>query len=278
MKPEFTPERLVGEEEVPSGGGREESFRFEKPLMRVFIICSLLLLGELLWLFVIGPCMPLSAVDISGIDTLSRITVLDKAGITSRTSYFSFDIPKAEEGLLSIPQVARVEISKHFPDTVRIQLYGRSAAALSLTNVNGRIVPVIFDSEGVVFQIGDTGGGLARQGALPILSGLTFENVRTGLRLPDFLVPLLRSIKELKDTAPELLQAISEMQINKKTNDSFEVTLYPVQTPVRIKIGTILSAEKVSYALLLLDVLKERRIRVDEIDFRSGTASYKIRE
>ncbi|MDR0527987.1 MAG: FtsQ-type POTRA domain-containing protein [Spirochaetaceae bacterium] len=251
--------------------------RLEKSLIKLFIVCSLLLLGELLWLFVIGPCMPLASVEISGIESLSRITVLDRAGINARTSYFSLNVRKAAESLKTIPQVERVDISKKFPDSVIIRLYARTPAALALASLGGRIVPVIFDKEGVIFQIGNE-DELASRGNLPIISGIIFDNVRTGLRLPEFIIPLLADIQKLSENSPEVLAALSELQINKKNNDSFDLTLYPAQTKVRIRIGSELSAEKISYALLLLDVLKERRINVDEIDFRSETASYKLRD
>jgi cell division septal protein FtsQ len=257
-------------------GKRGEGGTFEKALTRLFIVCSLLLLGELLWLFVISPCMPLRSVEISGVESLNRITVLDRAGVTTRTSYFTLNARKAEDALAALPQIERAEVVKKFPDAVHITLYGRVAVALSLAPVNGRLTPVIFDQEGVVFSLDDA-EGLAAQGALPILSGLVFENARLGLRLPDFLLPLLRSIKELKDSAPQLLAAISEIHIAKRENESFDLVLYPSAGMVRIRIGMVLGAEKLSYALLLLDVLKERRIDVDEIDFRSDTASYKVR-
>ncbi|MDR2510567.1 MAG: FtsQ-type POTRA domain-containing protein [Spirochaetaceae bacterium] len=252
--------------------------RFEKPMVRVFIVCSLFLAGELVWLFIVGPCMPLSSVEITGIEDLSRITVLDKAGITSRTSFLSFNVKHAEKELRTIPRVESAVVTREFPDSVRIELRGRTPAALSLALYGARTVPVLIDGEGVVFKIGDDGGGIVTKSGLPVLSGLVFENVQEGLRLPDFLVPLLRNIKELRDSAPELLSAISELRINRRTNDSFDVTLYPLSHHVRIVLGPELSPGKIMRALWLLDLLARQRIDVDEIDFRSNTASYKVKE
>ncbi|MDR2481387.1 MAG: FtsQ-type POTRA domain-containing protein [Spirochaetaceae bacterium] len=243
--------------------------------VRILIMCSILLFGELVWIFIISPCMPLSSVNITGTE-INNALILEKAGITPRTSYFSFNEKKTREALLSIPVIENAEIIKKFPDTVIINLRERVAVALSLVPLDERIMPVIFDKAGVVFQIGDE-GGIAINNNLPIISGLVFERVKVGLHLPDFVIPLLYDIKELEDNTPELLNAISEIRINKKTNDSFDVTVYPSSNSVRIRIGAELNAEKISYALLLLDVLKERNINVDEVDFRSGTASYKTK-
>jgi cell division protein FtsQ len=135
----------------------------------------------------------------------------------------------------------------------------------------------VFDRNGVIFQIG-YGGGLAIPSHLPILSGMAFENVRTGLRLPLFLVPLLKNISDLGEKSPHLLSVISEIHINKKTFDNYDLIIYPASSPVKIRMGAELKEESLRYMLLLLDVLNEKGIDVDEIDFRTGTASYTVNE
>jgi cell division protein FtsQ len=234
------------------------------------------LAGELIWLFAVNPALPLSVVEIRGIDSLDRRVVLGQAGITPRTSYFSFNAENAENMLGYIPQVGDVEIVKKFPDTVSIVLRERKSAALALAEVDGRQTLVVFDKNGVVFQIGEK-GGLAIPAHLPILSGMVFENVRTGLRLPPFLTPLIKNISDLGEKSPQLLSVISEIHIHKKTSDNYDLILYPMHSPVKIRMGAELTEESLRYMLLLLDVLKEKGIDVDEVDFRTGTASYTIR-
>jgi cell division protein FtsQ len=261
-------------DEKNTGCGREENrFKFEKPLKRLLFICSLLLAGELLWLFVVNPAMPLSSITVSGMEDLDRRTVLNEAGITERTSFFSLNVREASSALEKIPQVQSAAITKIFPDTVKINLQKRKGAAVSLATIAGKAGIIVYDKNGVVFQIAGA-DDIAVKNGLPIISGMVFENAGPGMRLPPFLLPLLNDIYELGEKSPELLSVISEIRINKKAEASYDLILWTVHSPVKIKLGSELKADDLSYMLLSLDVLKERGVAVDYIDYRSGTASY----
>ncbi|MDR3356621.1 MAG: FtsQ-type POTRA domain-containing protein [Spirochaetaceae bacterium] len=268
---------VIDEELEAADPEEKENFKFEKPLKRILAACSVLLAGELLWLFVISPCMPLGTVDIKGPGGISRAEVLEAAGIGPRSSFMSVNAAASEEALSAIPQIEAARVIKHFPDGVEISLTKRSAVAAAVTDMNGRAVPVFFDKEGVLFQIGRNGGQEA-DAALPVISGLVFENIRPGLRLPEFLSPLWKDLDALRTEAPELLSTISEIQISKKKYDAYELTLYPAYNPAKIRIGQHISEDKLRYMLLLLDVLNEKGVALDELDFRTGTASYTVRE
>jgi cell division protein FtsQ len=122
----------------------------------------------------------------------------------------------------------------------------------------------------VLFQI----GGSTNNDALPVLSGLVFENIEEGLRLPAFLMPLFEDIETLQAYSPKLLSAISEIRVNKKAYGDYDLTLYTMNSPVKVHIGQRMDAEKLRYTMLMLDVLKEQSLYPDELDFRTGTASY----
>jgi cell division protein FtsQ len=251
----------------------------EKFLKRILLLCSLLLGGELIWLLVITPAMPLNNVIVSGMDSIERQAILNAAGITPRTSFFAFNQISAKEKLLKIVQVESVEITKTFPDSVKIVLTARKAVALSLATIGGITQVLVLDKNGVVFEIGKAGvlatpRGLAISGVLPIISGVVFVNPVPGLKLPEFLLPLLNDLSVLEEKSPELISVISEIQINKKTYDSYDLTVYPAYTPIKVRFGAELNENELSYMLLTLDVLRERGTNSDEIDFRSGTASF----
>ncbi|MDR2659620.1 MAG: FtsQ-type POTRA domain-containing protein [Spirochaetaceae bacterium] len=259
-----------------SGESGKEDFKFEKPLRRILIACSIILAGELIWLFVVSPCMPLSAVDIRGLDGITRLTVLRQAGIDARSSFMSVNTFAVKEALSLIPLIEKVEVEKHFPDTVEITITNRVPVAAAAVNINGRTVPVFFDKEGVLFQIGQSESRTS-ESALPLLSGLVFENVSAGIRVPEFIAPLFNDLETLRSNAPELLSIISEIHISKKKYDAYDLTVYPVYNPVKIHIGQHITEDNLRYILLLLDVLNEKGMAVDELDFRTGTASYKVR-
>jgi cell division protein FtsQ len=259
--------------QVP-GADEQENFKFEKPLKRILIGCLILLAGELLWLFVINPCMPLSSVKITGLDGVSRVTILELAGIDSRSSFMSVNAQAAEKALSALPLVETASVTRRFPDSVEIVIKNRTPVAAAAADINGRTLPVFFDREGVLFQIGS--GGIKAAGSLPVISGLVFENISAGLRLPEFLLPLFRDLDALRSGSPELYSIISEIHVNKKKYDEYDLTLYLVYNPVKIRIGKHITGDNMRYLPLLLDVLNREGVAVDELDFRTVTASYRI--
>jgi cell division protein FtsQ len=261
------------------------SSKFEKTLKRLIVIAALILTAELVWLLVISPCMPLSKIEIAGFQELERAAVLEKAGINPQSSYLSVDAKTVERALGSMPRIESARVIKQFPDTVMIILEQRKAVALSLAEVNGRLLPLFFDRHGVVFKIGNGGAeALSLQGAealspaLPVLSGLIFEQPALGMRLPVMFTSLLADLETIKASAPELLGAVSEIRINRKTFDRFDLILYPVHKPVRIRVDAELNENMLRYTLLMVDVLVSQDPGIGEIDFRAGMASYTIKE
>ncbi|GHU38484.1 cell division protein FtsQ [Spirochaetia bacterium] len=249
---------------------------FEKIFKRILLVCSILLTAELVWLFVVTPCAPLSSVDIKTIDGVTRNDVLAMAGITPRSSYMSVNVKEVEESLMRNPLISSAQVIKHFPEDVEIVLSGREPCAVSLASVNGKSIPLFYDKEGVIFKIGNKDVPNIPS-TVPLISGLQFGNIVIGTKLPEFLLPLLDDIEEVKTKSPELLSVISEIHVSKKTYDGFDLILYPAYNTVKIRLGADLKDETLRYMLLLLDVLKEKNLHVDEIDFRTGTASYTVK-
>jgi cell division protein FtsQ len=248
--------------------------KIDRRLKWLLIALAVILAGELIWVLGITPCMPLSVIEISGVPELDRGTVLSQAGIGVHSSYMTVDARGAELSLAAMYQVESARVTKQFPDTVRIVLEGRKAVAMALTPVNGRVEPVFFDKYGVVFKIGEDG---AEDGVhtLPIISGLVFENPSLGMRLPVLFQRFLTDLGRLYSSDPDLLETISEIQVNRRPYNGFEVVLFPVHYPAKIRVGNEITADTIRYMLLLIDVFIKQGVVVDEIDFRTATASYK---
>jgi cell division protein FtsQ len=267
----FTEERLSAAVPVPS--------KLDKRL-KVLILALALILGvELIWLLGISPWMPLSVIEVTGIPELEKAVVLAQAGIDERSSFMTISAGASEYALESLHQVGSARVVKRFPDTVRITLEPRRAVAFSLAAVEGRISPVFFDKQGVVFKIGqDDAGTDLIPASLPIISGLIFEQAVLGTRLPAMFNTLLSDLERINRTAPELLRAVSEIHINRKLYDGFELVLYPVYYPVKVRLGRELKEDTLRYMLLLIDVFNAQDVDVEELDFRTGTASYTVKE
>jgi len=252
--------------------------KIEKALRWIIIIALIILVGELIMIFIVNPCLPLSRVEVIGMPELDKKMILEKAGITSRSSYITVNPRIVEKRLQSLVVIDTVKVTKRFPDTVRITLEGRKAIAMSFGTIDGKVYPVFYDRQGLVFMIGNGNQNVAIPRSIPIISGILVEQPFLGMRLPAIFNNLLRDLEKIRNSAPELLEAISEIQVNRNVFDRYDLTLYPVHNKVRIRIGNELTENMLRYVLLVVDVCVSRGVKVEEIDFRTGTASYTIKE
>jgi cell division protein FtsQ len=256
------------------------SRKIEKGLKRLIIIAALILGAEFIWLFAVSPCIPLSTIDVKGFPGLNRETVFSLAGIGRTTSFLTMDVKAAKKTLEAYYLVESAKVVKRFPDRVSIFLEPRHPVAFSLISYQRRILPVYFDKEGIVLQIGNDDN--ITPSALPLISGLVFEDPSLGMRLPASFCSLFEAIEHIENSAPELLQAISEIRINRKPFDGFDLVLYPVHNTTRVRLENNLNEDTLRYVMLMLDVFENRKgksgISRSEIDFRSGVASYTVKE
>lgn len=255
----------------------EVSRHFGKGLKRLIIIAAVILGAEGIWLFVVSPCMPFSTIEVNSFPGFDRDAALALAGIGEGASFMTVNAGTVEELLGAHYLVASVRATKHFPDRLRIYLEPRRAVAFSLAAVSGRVLPVYFDREGVIFQIGDRDDVWVFPG-LPILSGLVFEQPVPGMRLPAAFGSLLENLEKIESRSPDLLKGISEIRINRKPFDGFDLILYPLHSPVRVRLNNNLTEDTLRYVMLLVDVFASKDFSPDEIDFRSGLASYTVKE
>jgi cell division protein FtsQ len=247
-----------------------------KNLKRLIIIALVILGGEGIWVFVVSPCIPFSTVEVNAFPGLDREAALALGGIGERASFMTVNAGAVEKALEGHCLVASARVTKHFPDRLRIYLEPRRAVAFSLAAVSGRVLPVYFDREGVIFQIGNRDETPVPPD-LPILSGLVFEQPVPGMRLPATFNSLLADLGNIADRSPELLEAVSEIRINRKPFDGFDLILYPLHNPVRVRLNEM-TEENLRYVMLMLDVFTSWDTQPEEIDFRSSLASYTAKE
>jgi len=255
---------VLDNSEAPTG--------FER-FIRVFIVIAALCLGaELIWLLGISPFRPFSKIDITGLDGIDREEIFAMAGISASSSYFSTSAMKIENALMGISSIESARVFKFFPNRLRIVLESRKPVAFALASVNSKTVPVVFDSQGVIFEI----GGKTLPGIYPVISGLVIEDPVPGMRLPGPFIPFLKELEKIEMSAPELLSAVSEFRIYRKLFDGFDLILYPAHKKIKVRMSEI-NEDSLRYALLMVDVLSSDLISergIDTLDFRSGIASY----
>ncbi len=251
----------------------------EKVWRRILFVLVVILAFEAIWLCVIRPCMPLSGIELNGIPGIERDVVLHYAGITSETSFYSVNAAKMERVLEELVMVESAEVVKQFPSRIYIKLNPRIPVAVSLTYVDGKMIPLFIDKHGVVCKMGlNDSESRMHMSNLPIISGLIFDNASVGTRLPVILKKFLESIERINMQNSLLLSSFSEIRIHEKLYDGFELVLYHSSSNTKIRTGAELNEEMLKYIMLMIDVLYNEGVDVDEIDFRTGTASYKLKE
>jgi len=242
-------------------------------ILKMFLVVILVFLaGELVWVLGIGPFRPFSRVDIIGADNIAREEILAAAGLTSGMTFVSADVNAMEKAIAGIVSIESVKVVKYLPGRLRIIIQERQPVASAFVSLDGRTVPVLIDSQGVIFQIGDAKKNDFFSNILPVVSGLEINAPYLGERIPPLFLPLLEDIENLKDTNPNLLKMISEIKINLKSFNNFDLTLYPIHKKIKVRLSD-LNEDRLQYNLLFIDLLPYES-GIDTFDSRSSIASY----
>jgi cell division protein FtsQ len=235
-----------------------------------------LLLCEGIFQFVLAPNMRIENIIIDNDAPLQRDEILSAAGLHGQHYYFRLDVEAVKSRLETLPAVKSAWVRKVFPASLSIVTRGRQPVAVAFAETSSGAVPLAFDEDGVVFLSGKD----VPETGLPVLSGLRFESIRAGVRLPEMLKPFLLCLMKLEKSSPVLLSAFSEMKIVRKGNEQFEFVLYPLYHRVPVRMEGELDAQRCKMILIVLDALEKEGMlnRVEEIDFRTEDIVYRFKE
>lgn len=247
-----------------------------KRLLKIVILLILLFLaGDSVYYLFIVPFNSTAKIQLSGIDTILEADLKKAAGLTGTEKWGKLDKDALLHRITSYPLVAEARVSKKYPDKVFIEITERKPVGVLLATVGGRTIPMEIDKTGTVFKIALRQDRLE----LPIISGLSFQNIRAGMKVHKQLIPLFKQLDLLQKKKPALLSEISEIKIEQKKYGGFDLILYPVQTPVKVRTDSTLNEERLQYMILTLDVIRDLDMsaQIEELDVRAGTASYRLR-
>jgi len=242
--------------------------RFEKNVKKFLFFAAIFIFCGIIWLFAISPLKAFVFVEVESFPGFAKEDVLKFAGIENGTSYVSLNAAQAQKLLASHPLVESAKVIKKFPDRLSIFLVPRQAVALILADVNGQTRPVYIDRYAVPFKIGFN-SGQASPYALPVVSGIPVGSSRLGEKLSPVYTPLFRQLGKILDESPLLWQAVSEIKVVRTNHNKYDLLLFPLGHPVKLKMAGDIDKESLHYALLMLDVYRRQNSFPDEIDVRS---------
>jgi cell division protein FtsQ len=247
------------------------SRKFEKAAKRFLTLAVIFITGGLIWIFCISPCMVPVKAEVKSFSGFGRADVLDIAGIGPGATYISVNAGEAERRLAEYYLVESAKVVKRFPDRVSVFLEPRRAVAVVFTRINGRIKPVYFDRYGVAIGMGNGTGEIPSW--LPVVSGVLDDNrpVKPGTRVSAAYFPLFERIGAISDDDPKIWQAISEIGIAGRDNGLYDLILYPIHDPIKLRMRSDISKDGIYYALLMFDVCRQFGDTMpSEIDVQSG--------
>lgn len=251
-----------------------------KKIERIFTGFIIILLGiiilELGFHFLIAPSVMIEKIIISTESNFpySDDYLMKAAGISRTDTFFDINTALVAKRLMLVPSIRSVYVKKVFPSIIKIDIDSRAPVGLSLIATGNGIVPALIDDEGVVYM---DGSDLVSMD-LPIISGLDFPEIKSGMRMPKELCSFLEDMEAIKRSSPGLYSLISEIKFVRRGSVDFEVLLYPRSYKTRIRIGSSLDEEMLKYMIMVLDVVSDRPglEKLEEIDFRTGDLVYRI--
>ncbi len=132
--------------------------RSRRPLQ---VLAALVAAVVIAWLLLAGPVLAVRAVHVDGLVTLPADQVQEAAGIGAGTPLLRVDVDAAEDRVARLPQVAGVEVTRGWPDSVVITVVERTPVAV--VGEPGR--RSLVDADGVLF---DMVTGDAPDGVVPL--------------------------------------------------------------------------------------------------------------
>lgn len=247
-----------------------------KQLLKIVILLVLIFLaGNSIYYLFILPFNSTAKIQLSGIDTILEADLKKAIGLTGTEKWGKLDKDALLHRITSYPLVAEARVVKKYPDKVLIEITERKPVGMLLATVGGRTIPMEIDKTGTVFKIAFKKD---RQ-ELPIISGLSFQTIRAGMKVHKQLIPLFKQLDLLQRKNAALLSEISEIKIEQKKYGGFDLILYPVRTQVKVRTNSTLNEERLQYMILALDVIRkfDMNATIEELDVRAGTAAYRLR-
>ncbi len=256
----------------------QENISFRLRILRglLFLIISALIF-ELIFYFAILPSISNVRIMLNlNASSLTEREIIGMISLNKDTKWISVDASKIEKRLMTFPIIERATVNKRFPDKLFVEVIERKPVAVSFANIEGNVVPLEIDKEGVVFRIGWN----EKVSLLTIVSGLNFQNPNVGMKINYKLLSLFSRLDAISKTNPILLSGISEIKIREKKFGDYDLVMYPIHTRVKVFTPKDFTDKTLSRMMLILDVVSNEKVakELEYIDIRGANIVYKWKE
>jgi hypothetical protein len=258
--------------QTQTAAGSAEALRTEK-LLKILIILALSVAGAFVLWIAIVPFTPFRKVDINNIQEMSREQILEIAGISKKSSYWTTNVQTVANSIMSLSFVETATVQKHLPSRLEIDIKARKPVGVFLSFFENQYVPFFVDVSGVVFESAHTLEGM------PVISHSGMGTITAGIRLPASLNRLLVGLETIKASNPELFALISEIEIRwiasgDPNYKAYDITLHLNNTTTDVRMKPNLNVSELKNMVLELDALKRYGITPNVLDMRSNVTAY----
>jgi len=117
---------------------------------RILVLSALLVLSlaALLWVYTFTGVLNVTEVEVRGNEVLGEGYLHSLSGITRDTHLIRMDVKAVESALLSEPYIAKVDVSRHFPNKVVLEITERRPTGFIVQNGKYNLV----DQEGMILE------------------------------------------------------------------------------------------------------------------------------
>lgn len=238
------------------------------------IVLSVFLLLEVLAYTLVLPCFSEIEVSFAGTKSLSTRQLYNTISTNLQANWFELNTDQIVTELKKIPNIDTVTAEKRFPNLLFVSITERVPVAISLANKNGKTISFQIDKKGTIFNADQN----IINSIIPLVTGLSMDNLDEGDRLHVKLRPIMEQIEEIQRIKPEYLSVISEIRVLPKEFGGYELMVYPMYYHTRVLMDSNFTVDSLQHMMVILDVMKSLNNMPEEIDLRYGSISYKIKQ
>lgn len=256
----------------------KEATLSSKKVKKILAFVLVFMASGCLCFLIVMPLTEIHSLTLTGTSGISHDELLAWSGFSTKSHWLTVDCTAIESKIAAHPRVASVVVQRRFPNTLVATVVDRSPIAVVYAKgVAGRMEAHCVDGQGVVFAPASL---FVEASRLPVLSGLEIRGLWYGLKLEGPFPALLASLKELYDSNPALVSAISELRVVSRDHSPAELLVYPARYRVPVRMQPVLNAGLLKSMMLVLDVVEGEGLSssIRELDLRTDTFIYRTKE